>query len=150
LSEFSLELQNRKCILYKAQTEIKRNLNVLECQIERPGKFYSDAQRASIEKTFLGITLKLSKIPVIHRKQFLRGLINTMKSRLRAVTAILKEKCETLIKLSRYLDVDEWPEGINFTYGDSEIEELAEQFGLSGRQCVRTHREVRLLDRVII
>jgi hypothetical protein len=49
------------------------------------------------------------------------------------VTAISKEKCETLIKMSQYLEVDEWPKGINFTYGGSEIEELAEQFGLSGR-----------------
>jgi hypothetical protein len=66
-----------------------------------------------------------------------------MRSGLLAVTAISKERCETLIKLSQYLEVDEWPEGINFTYGVSEIEELAEKFGLNGRQCMRACREFK-------
>jgi hypothetical protein len=79
--------------------------------------------------------LKASNVPVINRKQFLRSLINNMKSSLLAVTTLSKEKCETLIKLLWYLETDDWSEGMNFTYGDRGIKEIAGQFGLSGRQC---------------
>jgi hypothetical protein len=34
-----------------------------------------------------------------------------MKSRLLAVTKLSKEKGEILIKLSQYLEIDNWPEG---------------------------------------
>jgi hypothetical protein len=57
LSELSLELQNRKYTLYKVQTEIQKTLKGLEFQKEKPGTFYSDVQKASTEKTFIGISL---------------------------------------------------------------------------------------------
>jgi hypothetical protein len=62
------------------------------------GKFYC------VEKTFLGITPKGSKMPVINRKQFLRSLINNKKSRLLAVTKLSKQECAASIKLSRFLE----------------------------------------------
>jgi len=55
--------------------------------------------------------------PVTNRRQNLRKLINNTKWRLLA-----EEKRETLIKLSRYLENDDWPEGMGFTFFYSEIE----------------------------
>jgi hypothetical protein len=41
------------------------------------------------------------------------------------------------------LEIGDWPEGMNFYYGDSDIEEKGEQFCLSGRHCVRAYRELK-------
>jgi len=59
--------------------------------------------------------------PVTSRRQCLRKLINNTKC-----TLLAEEKRETLIKLSRYLEKDDWPEGMGFTYRDSEIERTTE------------------------
>lgn len=40
-------------------------------------------------------------------------------SNLPAVAAIWKEKCEILIKLSKYLEVDQWSKDMNFICGGS-------------------------------
>jgi hypothetical protein len=55
--------------------------------------------------------------PVTNRRQNLRKLINNTKWRL-----LVEEKGETLIKLSRSLENDDWPEGTGFTFFYSEIE----------------------------
>jgi len=52
--------------------------------------------------------------PVMNSRECLRKLINNAKCRLLA-----EENGETLIKLSRYLVKDDWPEGKGFTYRDS-------------------------------
>lgn len=54
-------------MLYKAETEIKRILKVIKCQMYRPGKLYSDVLNACTEKAFLGITVTNSKIPLINK-----------------------------------------------------------------------------------
>jgi len=36
---------------------------------------------------------------------------------------------------------------MNFTYGDSETEEKAYEFSLSGRQCMKAYREFKDLKR---
>jgi hypothetical protein len=41
------------------------------------------------------------------------------------------------------LEIDDWPEGMNFTSGDIEIKEMAEKLGLRGRQCVGACREFK-------
>jgi hypothetical protein len=70
-------------MLYKAQTEIKIILKVINCQMYRSGKLYSDVLNACTEKAFLGITVTNSKIPLINRKKnILRNLINNVTSKL--------------------------------------------------------------------
>lgn len=84
-------------------------------------KIFSDFHKASTEKTVLVIALNGSNMPVMNRRQCLRGLINKAKWRLLA-----EEKLKILIKLSRYLETDNWLEGMSFTYGDSETDKTAE------------------------
>jgi hypothetical protein len=57
------------------ETEADRILKVLKCQIQKPGKFYSGAQKARPKKAFLRITMTASEITVIHRRQILSNLI---------------------------------------------------------------------------
>jgi hypothetical protein len=44
-----------------------------------------------------------------------------------AVTTLLKEKMWSF-KLSWDLEADDWPDSMNFTYGESGIKEMTEKF----------------------
>jgi adenylate cyclase class IV len=59
-----------------------------------------------------------------------------MKTKLPVVTTFSKEKYETLIKLSQYLEIDYSLQGTNFINGEREIEKIAARLGLSCKQCV--------------
>ena len=49
--------------------------------------------------------------------------------------ALEKKKCETLIKLSQCMEIDDWPEGMNLAYEYAEIEETAEEHVISAVLC---------------
>jgi hypothetical protein len=62
LSKILLHLQNG------IQTLHRTELEALEYETEKPGKFISDIQKSTIKKVFLRKMLKATETPVINRK----------------------------------------------------------------------------------
>lgn len=98
-------------------------------------------EKATSQMIFNGIHLRAGKVPTIHRQQFLRSLVNNMKSRLLESTTASNDKCKKLINQSKYLYINNIPEDSLFTFENNDVEEIAEQFGLNGRLCIRAFRE---------
>lgn len=66
-----------------------------------------------------------------------------MKSRLLESTTASNDKCKKLINQSKYLDINNIPEDLLFTFGVNAVEEMAEQVGLNGWLCIRAFREFK-------
>ena len=130
------------CILFYTRLQNYITVKILQCQRVQPGKCYSDVQKANAYNPRLNPKLWFLKfLPFIWDNYPAIRIIST-KSALLAVTTLPKETCETPIKLSRYLEIDDWPQR-RILITERVRWKKSQQFGFSRKHCVRTCGEFR-------
>lgn len=143
LSELSLELQSRDINMYKAHQKIKLQTKIFEERITTPGLYYKHAISSIEILKFKNVTINKTKkfgrdeIETINPSRFYIYLKESIEKRL------LSDEDIELPQWAKVLYPENWPNNIreNFTYGETEIQNLSKRFSLNERQITRGFRE---------
>lgn len=135
LSMLSLALQNRDVTLPQADRLIRRSIRRIEQIKEHPGPMMSIAKSAADELKFKSTQLQRNvKHVAINQRQFITSLCNNLQQRLFTTTAADAgdgiSKYANLVSELAVLDSTYWPNELNLTYGDKELEKLCHRFRL--------------------
>jgi hypothetical protein len=127
LTSLSLQLQERFCMITRADKLIKRTIRVIATLKEKPGGKEREAAKASVNMNCHGINLNNKRIISIDRLQFITSIMNNLESRFFATVATHRKQTDgnekDILADFEILNPDMCPEGDekHLKYGEENI-----------------------------